>query len=165
MGSPITFSKFRDRAIARGLEVRQCNDNHWQAKANGVTVNVWPFTGSHVKYLLQGAPSKSKVGTIDDALSLCGRHAATTPPVNGNPATRQTKEELPPRTRLVIERTDDGCFLVVSHGDAIDELNFEEMLGVVLDLFHAPRKVTRAESLFEAEKRSRFRRKLNEISF
>lgn len=164
MGAVNPYEVFRERAFAMGLEVRECTDCHWQVKANGVTVNVWPMNGGVVKYLLQGSPAgaKARIGSIDEALKLCGRRAAATPPVNGKPKAEPCKQELPPRSRLVIERQENGSFLVVSHGDAIDEITFEEMLGVVIDLFHTPKLSHRAEDLFAAEKRSRTMRQIGE---
>lgn len=164
MGPVNPFEVFRDRASDLGLNARECTDCHWQVKANGVTVNVWPQAGGMVKFLLQSSPAgtKARLESIDDALKLCGRHAAATPPVNGKPKAEPAKQELPPRSRLVIERQDNGSFLVVSHGDAIDEITFDEMLGVVINLFHTPKISHRAEDLFEAEKRSRLRRQIGD---
>lgn len=167
MGAVNPYEVFRERALRMGLEVRECTDCHWQVKAGGVTVNVWPLNGGIVKYLLQGSPAgaKARVGSIDEALKLCGRKAAATPPINGKPkpatndgaALAAAGEGSGIRSRATIIMDEGGAFTVISHGDAIETLTFDEMLGVVVNLFHTPKQKTRAESLFAMEKSFRRR--------
>jgi hypothetical protein len=169
MGSPITFAKFHDLAKALNLETRQCSDCHWQVKANGVTVNVWPLSGNSCKFLQQGAKAgrKAMIGGISDALQLCARAAACNGvdasrskphPVAMNGAATLSKLQAPDRWRLTIQQNEGGSFTIISHGDAIEEVTFDEMLGIVCNVFHTPTQKRRAESLFASEKSFRRRR-------
>lgn len=180
MGSPISYGKFRDIAHSRGLETRERHEHHWQVKANGVTVNVWPRTSGEVKYLLQGEPAgqKARIGTIDDAMNLCMQKAsalstnrvAHTPPadqVNGAPKAspdgvaalaKATNMDPGIRNRATIMMDESGAFIVVSHGDAVEHLAFDEMLGMVVNIFHSPKQKGRAETLFAGEKSHHRRR-------
>lgn len=147
------YREFSDIANGFGYVPRRCTAIHWQASGHGVTVNVWPMGDGRLKYLKQdaGAGVKARVGDIGDALAPIHKAANAATCGNGH-ASSHKPVAMPPRCRATIQMDENGAFTVISHGDAVEELAFDEMLGVVVSLFHTPKQKPRAERLFASEK-------------